>query len=60
MVLHSNFPELLYTILDSSVRWFPADESLRETSMDKLMPPLAKESEGMAKQRLCGGDRHKQ
>jgi hypothetical protein len=22
------------------VRWFPADETLRETSMEKLMPPL--------------------
>ena len=22
------------------MRWFPADEALRETSMDKLMPPL--------------------
>jgi type III restriction enzyme len=40
MALHPNFPESPYTILDPAVRWFPADEALRETSMDKLMPPL--------------------
>ena|SRR5258707_6150372 len=26
--------------LAPSIRWFPADEALRETTMDKLMPPL--------------------
>ncbi len=40
MALHPNFPESPYAILDPSIRWFPADESLRESSMDKLMPPL--------------------
>jgi len=40
MALHSNFPESPYAILDPAIRWFPADESLRESSMDKLMPPL--------------------
>jgi len=40
MALHPNFPESPYAILDPAIRWFPADESLRETSMDKLMPPL--------------------
>jgi len=40
MALHPNFPESPYAILDPALRWFPADESLRETSMDKLMPPL--------------------
>lgn len=40
MALHPNFPESPYAILDPEVRWFPADESLRDTSMDKLMPPL--------------------
>ena len=29
-----------YIILDPVLRWFPADEALRQTSMDKLMPPL--------------------
>lgn len=40
MALHRNFPESPYAILDPAVRWFPADEALRETTMDKLMPPL--------------------
>ena len=40
MALHPNFPESPYAILDPAARWFPADEALRETSMDKLMPPL--------------------
>jgi type III restriction enzyme len=40
MALHKDFPESPYAILDPAVRWFPADESLRETTMDKLMPPL--------------------
>ncbi|HOE63537.1 MAG TPA: DEAD/DEAH box helicase family protein [Candidatus Sumerlaeota bacterium] len=43
MALHPNFPESPYAILDPSIRWFPADESLRETSMEKLMPPLVSE-----------------
>ena len=40
MALHKDFPTSPPAILDPSVRWFPADESLRETKMDKLMPPL--------------------
>ncbi len=40
MALHPDFPEFPYAILDPSIRWFPADEALRETSMEKLMPPL--------------------
>ena len=40
MALHPSFPESPYAILDPAIRWFPADEALRETSMDKLMPPL--------------------
>jgi len=40
MALHKDFPESPYTILDPAMRWFPADETLRETSMDKLLPPL--------------------
>ncbi len=40
MALHPNFPESPYAILDPAIRWFPADEALRESSMDKLMPPL--------------------
>ena len=40
MALHPDFPESPYTILDPAMRWFPADESLRESSAEKLMPPL--------------------
>lgn len=40
MALHPKFPPSPYAILDPTMRWFPADEALRDTSMDKLMPPL--------------------
>ena len=40
MALHPNFPESPYAILDPAKRWFPADEALRESSSEKLMPPL--------------------
>ena len=40
MALHPDFPNSPHAILDPAIRWFPADEALRETSMDKLMPPL--------------------
>lgn len=40
MALHPNFPESPYVILDPGLRWYPADEARRESSADKLMPPL--------------------
>lgn len=40
MALHPAFPHSPHAILDPDVRWFPADEALRATSMEKLMPPL--------------------
>ena len=40
MALHPDFPESPYAIIDPTMRWFPADETLRDTSMDRLMPPL--------------------
>jgi type III restriction enzyme len=40
MALHPYFPASPYAILDPAVRWFPADEALRESSFEKLMPPL--------------------
>jgi len=43
MALHPDFPESPYVILDPLIRWFPADEVLRETSADKLLPPLVSE-----------------
>jgi len=43
MALHKDFPSDPHAVLDPAIRWFPADEALRETSMDKLMPPLVPE-----------------
>ncbi len=40
MALHKDFPKDPYTILDPEIRWFPADEDLREKGFDKLIPPL--------------------
>ena len=40
MALHEKFPDSPYVILDPEIRWFPADETLRTTSAEKLMPPL--------------------
>lgn len=39
MALHPEFPKSPYEILDPEIRWFPADESIRD-KMDNLMPPL--------------------
>lgn len=43
MALHENFPDSPHTILDPEIRWFPADETLRNTGAEKLMPPLVPE-----------------
>lgn len=40
MALPKNFPRDPYEILDPSIRWFPADEVLREQGYEKLLPPL--------------------
>lgn len=40
MALHPDFPDSPHAILDPEIRWFPADEALREISAEKLMPPL--------------------
>lgn len=40
MALHPDFPSSPHAILDPDIRWFPADEALRSTSADRLMPPL--------------------
>jgi type III restriction enzyme len=40
MALHKDFPTSPFVILDPSIRWFPADESLREKGYNKLLPPL--------------------
>lgn len=43
MALHPNFPTSPYQILDPDIRWFPADEALREQGSEKLLPPLVHE-----------------
>jgi len=43
MALHPDFPESPYAIMDPTIRWFPADETLRTSSFDKLLPPLVPE-----------------
>lgn len=43
MALHEKFPESPHAILDPEIRWFPADETLRNTGAEKLMPPLVPE-----------------
>ncbi|MDP2750153.1 MAG: DEAD/DEAH box helicase family protein, partial [Nanoarchaeota archaeon] len=43
MALHKNFPKDPYVILDPNIRWFPADEDLREQGYEKLLPPLVAE-----------------
>ncbi|OGQ06184.1 MAG: type III restriction endonuclease subunit R [Deltaproteobacteria bacterium RIFCSPLOWO2_01_44_7] len=40
MALHPKFPRSPYAILDPDLRWFPADEALREKDYGKLLPPL--------------------
>ncbi len=39
MAIHPSFPTSPYEILNPEYRWFPADETLRETSYEKLLPP---------------------
>ena len=43
MALHPDFPASPHAILEPSIRWFPADEALRTSSFEKLMPPLVPE-----------------
>lgn len=43
MALHKDFPTSPFDILDPNIRWFPADEDLRETTANKLLPPLVAE-----------------
>lgn len=40
MGLHSNFSSSPYVVLEPELRWFPGDESLRNTNIKNLMPPL--------------------
>ncbi|PIQ96474.1 MAG: type III restriction endonuclease subunit R [Nitrospinae bacterium CG11_big_fil_rev_8_21_14_0_20_56_8] len=50
MALHPDFPDSPHAILDPAIRWFPADEALRESSFEKLLPPLVPELRKQVKQ----------
>ena len=43
MAIHPDFPTSPHSILEPEIRWFPADEALRESSYEKLLPPLVHE-----------------
>lgn len=44
MALHKDFPKDPYTILNPEIRWFPANEDLRDTDkMQRLLAPLVPE-----------------
>ena len=49
MALHPKFPGVALRHPGSTVRWFPADEALRESTSDKLMPPLVSELRKLVK-----------
>jgi type III restriction enzyme len=55
MALHPDFPSSPHAILNPDVRWFPTDEALRETGMDKLMPPLVSHLRRLVKEFRDGG-----
>jgi type III restriction enzyme len=40
MALHPDFPSSPYAIPNPDQRWVPADEALRNTAYEKLLPPL--------------------
>ncbi len=55
MALHPDFPDSPHAILSPEIRWFPADETLRGTSMDKLIPPLVAQLRRKVKEFRDGG-----
>ena len=55
MALHPDFPDSPHAILDPVIRWFPADEALRTSSMEKLMPPLVAQFRKKVKEFRDGG-----
>ena len=50
LALHKDFPESPHAILDPEIRWFPADEALRATSYERLLPPLVPQLRRAVKQ----------
>ncbi len=50
MALHPDFPDSPHVILNPDIRWFPADEVLRDSSYEKLLPPLVHQLRRKVKQ----------
>ena len=50
MAIHPDFPKSPHEILKPEIRWFPADEIMRETTFEKLLPPLVHELRKQVKQ----------
>ena len=55
MALHPDFLGSPHAILNPETRWFPADETLRSPSMDKLIPPLVAKLRRKVKEFRDGG-----
>jgi len=55
VALHPDFPNSPHAILDPAIRWFPADETLRTSSFEKLLPPLVPELRKQVKTWRDGG-----
>jgi type III restriction enzyme len=55
MALHPDCPGSPHAVLTPEIRWFPADEAIRETSMEKLMPPLVAQLRRRVKEFRDGG-----
>jgi type III restriction enzyme len=43
MALHKKFSKDKFAVLNPEIRWFPADEALREQGYEKLLPPFVPE-----------------
>ncbi|MEI6847481.1 MAG: DEAD/DEAH box helicase family protein [Chlorobiaceae bacterium] len=55
MAMHPSFPVSPYEILVPDCRWLPADEALRASSYEKLLPPLVHKIRKEVQQwRSCG------
>ena len=37
MALHQDFPKSPYAIIDPAIRWFPADEALRDARIKLIL-----------------------
>jgi len=55
VALHPDFPDSPHAVLDPAIRWFPADEALRESTFEKLLPPLVPELRKQVKEWREGG-----